>query len=125
MSFPTADKQLINANSKLTFHLHNFADKGLLADVNNLRVSIIFKELCDFLNDAEDMRQRQRDRGPQGAQNAFAKGDRSYSAPVGDLTGPNVTTQSASKRPASTDTSDKLYVEKRPTKKPKSQRRRE
>ncbi|KNB16410.1 hypothetical protein FOXG_14783 [Fusarium oxysporum f. sp. lycopersici 4287] len=57
--------------------------------------------------------------------NAFAKGDRSYSAPVGDLTGPNVTTQSASKRPASTDTSDKLYVEKRPTKKPKSQRRRE
>ncbi|SCO92263.1 uncharacterized protein FRV6_16391 [Fusarium oxysporum] len=29
--------------------------------------------------------------------NAFAKDDRSYSAPVGDLTGPNVTTQSASK----------------------------
>ena len=45
-----------------------FGDKGLLADVNNLRVSIIFKELCDFLNDAEDMRQRQGDRGPQGAQ---------------------------------------------------------
>ncbi|KAL7758319.1 hypothetical protein ACKLNR_012846 [Fusarium oxysporum f. sp. zingiberi] len=129
-SFPTADKQLINADSKLTFHLHNFADKGLLVDVNNLRVSIIFKELCDFLNDAEDMRQRQGERAPRRTvpperlaledENAFAKGDRSYSAPVGDLTGPNVTTQSASKRPASTDTSDDLHVEKRPTKKPKS-----
>lgn len=37
----------------------------------------------------------------------------------------NVTTQSASKRLASTDTSDNRYVEKRPAKKPKSKRRRE
>ncbi|EXL69389.1 hypothetical protein FOPG_14640 [Fusarium oxysporum f. sp. conglutinans race 2 54008] len=47
------------------------------------------------------------------AQEKVTKGDRSYSA------------SSASKRPASTDTSDDLPVEKRLTKKPKSQRRRE
>ncbi|EXL98017.1 hypothetical protein FOIG_09575 [Fusarium odoratissimum NRRL 54006] len=31
------------------------------------------------------------------AEEKVTTGDRSYSAPVGDLTGPNVTTQSASK----------------------------
>ncbi|KAJ0154379.1 hypothetical protein HZ326_3300 [Fusarium oxysporum f. sp. albedinis] len=59
------------------------------------------------------------------AQETVTKGDRSYSASVGDLAWSNFTTQSASKRPASTDTSDDLPVEKRLTKKPKSQRRRE
>ncbi|KAI3576664.1 hypothetical protein IWW34DRAFT_791963 [Fusarium oxysporum f. sp. albedinis] len=136
--FRAANKRPMNPDSELSFHLHGFAAADdLLVDVNNLSVSIIFKELFDFLNDAEDMRQRQGDRGPQGRQdeNAFAKeeeaqetvtkGDRSYSASVGDLAWSNFTTQSASKRPASTDTSDDLPVEKRLTKKPKSQRRRE
>jgi hypothetical protein len=45
--------------------------------------------------------------------------------PYGRLDCPNVTTRSGSKRPASTDTDDDLHVEKHPTKKPKSQRRRE
>ncbi|RKK07074.1 hypothetical protein BFJ66_g10717 [Fusarium oxysporum f. sp. cepae] len=44
------------------------------------------------------------------AQDKVTKGDLSSSDPVGDLTGSNVTTQSASKRHASTDTSDDLHV---------------
>ncbi|KAM5362097.1 hypothetical protein ACJA88_014191 [Fusarium oxysporum] len=118
--FRAAGKGPMNPDSELIFHLHDFADKGLLADVDNLSVSIIFKELCDFLNDAEGMQQLRGDRGPRCAQNAFAmeeeaqdkvtKGDRSSSDPVGDLTGSNVTTQSASKRHAYTDTSDDLHV---------------
>ncbi|KAG7409278.1 hypothetical protein Forpe1208_v010940 [Fusarium oxysporum f. sp. rapae] len=60
----------------------------------------------------------------QEAQEKVIKGDCSNSAPVGDSTGPNVTTRSASKRPASTDTSDNFHAEKRPTKQPKLQRQR-
>ncbi|KAM0081216.1 hypothetical protein ACKRZS_006624 [Fusarium odoratissimum] len=138
----------MNPDSELILHLHDFADKGLLADVDNLSVSIIFKELCDFLNVAEDMQQPRGDRTPMRTgtprtpggtntgtsrqnpipperlalenENAFAKeeeaqekvtkGDRSSSDPVGDLTGSNVTTQLASKRHASIDTSDGLHV---------------
>ncbi|KAF4430308.1 hypothetical protein F53441_13966 [Fusarium austroafricanum] len=59
------------------------------------------------------------------AREKVAKGDRSYSTPVGNLTGLNATTRSASKRPAPINTGANLHVEKRPTKKTKSQRRRD
>ncbi|KAF5637183.1 hypothetical protein F52700_4920 [Fusarium sp. NRRL 52700] len=148
--FRSANREPLNEGRELRiFCLHDMTtDESLLEGVDNLSISLPFKDLCDFLTKAENMQCRRRAKtkhliggrpvkfmppssspeeelapederafGEQEEiqQNMAAKDEASFSRPVGeDIKGrPNVTTRSASKRRAPTNTGEDLPVSKR------------
>ncbi|PNP78565.1 hypothetical protein FNYG_08113 [Fusarium nygamai] len=140
--FRDAHRQPLNPDHELVLTLHDLAaKKDLLANVVDLPIAIRYDELCDFVNEMEELRKRKIQHAEQSESDSIevrlssssdieqlstdgeqeeapkkaTKSDRSVSHPVeDDIKGrPNVLTRSALKRAAPPDSGADLHVPKR------------
>ncbi|KAF5967851.1 hypothetical protein FCOIX_11691 [Fusarium coicis] len=143
MPFRDAHRRPLNPDHELVLTLHDLAaKKDLLANVVDLPIAIRYSELCDFVNEMEELRKRKIQQVEESEESGSIevrlsspsdieqlstdgeqeetskngqKGDGSVFHPVEDdiMGRPNVTTRSSSKRPAPPNTNEKLTVANR------------
>ncbi|KAF5702240.1 hypothetical protein FGLOB1_9715 [Fusarium globosum] len=66
--FRTADGVPTNLDSELTLTLHDFLPDSECEDVPNIPISISFTEICEFLNDAEEVQKARESKDGRGVE---------------------------------------------------------